>query len=114
MAYGPKEILLLAFHAYNAHDVDGLLAMVTPDVNWPSRDKRLHGPEALKDYWLDQWRETSTHDQPIRIDDQPDGRLKVFLNQVVRTVDGKELSRGAFEYLFELRGGLIARLDILQ
>ena len=109
-----KEILLFAYHAYNARDVDGLLGMVTPDVNWPNEDARLHGPEALRKYWRKQWTETSTHDQPTCITEEPDGRYKVSLNQVVRNLEGAEISRGTFEYVFELRGDRIARLDIMK
>lgn len=108
------EIVLDAYEAYNAGDVDRLLGHLSEDVDWPDGAKRLHGREAVRTYWLNQWTRTRTHDTPTDVTVQPDGRINVRLDQVVQGIDGRELSRGSFEYLFELRDGLIVRLDITK
>lgn len=117
MSEQSTKIVLAAYEAYNARDADALLEYVTEDVNWPDgttddKSKRLHGREALRQYWLKQWAVSRTRDTPTEALELPDGRVKVSLDQIVRAIDGKELSRGRFEYLFELRGPLISRLDI--
>ena len=109
-----EDIVLAAYDAYNARDADGIIEFVSDDVNWPNGDDRLHGKEALRKYWLDQWAQTATHDQPTEVSKLPDGRIKVCLDQVVRTLGGDEVSRGSFEYFFELRDDLIVRLDIAK
>ena len=110
-------IVRAAYDAYNARDDEALLAFVTDDVSWPDgttddKTKRLHGREALKAYWLKQWAVSRTRDTPTEVTELPGGRVKVRLDQVVHTLDGDELSRGTFEYFFELRDKLISRLDI--
>lgn len=111
------EIVRDAYQAYNSRDIDGLLAYVTSDVNWPDGttsdpDKRLHGPASLREYWQKQWDVTVTRDTPTEIIELPDGRVKVLLDQVVRNLAGEQVSTGRFEYVFELRDNLISRLDI--
>jgi ketosteroid isomerase-like protein len=111
------KIVRAAYDAYNARDDIALLAFVTDDVSWPDgttddKTKRLFGREPLRAYWLKQWAVSQTHDTPVEVTELPDGRVKVKLDQVVTTLDGGELSRGSFEYFFELRDKLISRLDI--
>ena len=108
------DVVVGAYEAYNARDLDRLLGCLSEDVDWPDGDKRLRGREAVRRYWLNQWSRTRTHDTPTAVTAQPDGRVNVRLDQVVRGIDGRELSRGSFEYLFELRNGLIIRLDIAK
>ncbi|MBD1871281.1 nuclear transport factor 2 family protein [Cyanobacteria bacterium FACHB-471] len=109
-----KEIVVDAYDAYNTRDIDRLLGYLSEDVSWPDGDKRLHGREAVKNYWLNQWTQTQTHDTPTDVIVLPDGRVNVRLDQVIHRIDGSELSRSSFEYLFELRDGLIVRMDITK
>ena len=107
-----KEIVLAAYDAYNARDADGILQFVSDDVDWPNGNDRLHGREELRRYWINQWTETRTHDEPTDVTELPDGRIRVRLDQVVQSLDGIEISRGSFEYFFTLRRDAITRLDI--
>jgi len=41
-----RELIERAYTAYNAQDLNGLLAVVSPDVDWPAgsdTSDRLHG-----------------------------------------------------------------------
>jgi ketosteroid isomerase-like protein len=108
-----RALLLRAYAAYNAQDAEALLALVTGDVDWPDGGGgRLHGKEELRGFWTDGWRRTRTHDAPVDVAELPDGRTAVRVAQVVRSLDGAILSRGAFLHLHRVQGGLIARLDI--
>ncbi|HEX7781977.1 MAG TPA: nuclear transport factor 2 family protein [Sphingobium sp.] len=109
-----KEVVLAAYDAYNARDAEAILTFVSDDVDWPDGDKRLHGRDALRQYWLNQWTGTRTHDTPTDVTELSDGRIRVRLDQIVRDMDGAEISRGTFEYFFELRDDLITRLDIIK
>ena len=107
-----RDLLLRAFTAYNAQDVDGLLTLVSDDVDWPDGSQRLQGKAALRSYWSAQWTRTHTHDQPLQIDRQADGRVAVRLTRVVRSLDGRILQDGTFDYVFRLKASCIVRLDI--
>ena len=109
-----RDLLLRAFAAYNAQDVEGLLALVSDDVDWPDGgDGRLHGRAEVHAYWTEQWTRTRTHDEPLGFDDVDDGRSAVRIRQVVRALDGSLVSTGDFLHLLRVDGGLIRRLDII-
>lgn len=109
------DLLRRACAAFNAQDADGLLALVSDDVDWPDgTGARLHGRARLHDYWTQQWTRTRTRDEVTGVDDFDDGRIAVRLRQVVRALDGSTVSTGTFVYVFGFEGGLIQRLDIEQ
>ncbi len=108
-----RDLLRRAYAAYNAQDADGLLALVSDDVDWPDgAGGRLRGRAELHAYWTEQWTRTRTHDEPLGFEDVDDGRTAVRLHQVVRALDGSVLSTGDFVYLFRIEDGLIRRLDV--
>lgn len=107
-----RDLLLRAFAAYNAQDVEGLLALVSDDVDWPDGLHRLQGHGALRGYWTAQWLRTRTHDQPLQLSRRADGRVAVRLTRVVRSLDGRVLDHGTFDYVFRLDASHIVRLDI--
>jgi ketosteroid isomerase-like protein len=107
-----RDLIANAYAAYNRRDVDGLLELLTEDVDWPDGDARLVGKAAVRQYWLHQFTETRTHDEPVRFIDLSPERIVVHIDQTVEDRHGRVLSRGAFRYSFDIRGGLISRLDI--
>jgi ketosteroid isomerase-like protein len=107
-----EELLLKAYAAYNAQDADGLLELVSDDVDWPDGANRLHGKADLEAYWLDQWTRTRTHDRPLAFTPLPGDRVAVGISQVVRSLDGRVLSRGMFDHVHDIADSLIVRLDI--
>ncbi len=107
-----QDLLSRAFSAYNAQDADGLLALVSDDVDWPDGSGRLQGKAALRAYWRHQWTRTRTHDQPTAFSRRPDGRVAVRLIRVVRSLDGSVISRGTFHYVFRIERTEVVGLDI--
>lgn len=107
-----RDLLENAYAAYNRRDVDGLLELLTEDVDWPDGDARLIGRAAVRRYWLHQFTQTRTHDEPVRFVALPPDRTVVHIDQTVRDRHGRVLSRGALRYSFTVREGLISRLDI--
>jgi predicted dinucleotide-binding enzyme len=89
-----------------------LLELLTDDVNWPNGDTRLIGKAAVRQYWLRQFTETRTHDEPVRFIDLSPDKIAVHIDQTVENRHGRVLSRGAFRYSFDIRAGLISRLDV--
>ncbi len=109
-----EELLLKAYAAYNERDADGLLELVSDNVEWPDGTNRLHGKTDLKAYWLDQWTRVHTHDQPQVFTHLADNRVAVRISQVVRSLDGCEISQGSFDHVFRIEDFLILRLTIAR
>jgi ketosteroid isomerase-like protein len=107
-----ETLLRRAYAAYNRQDVDGLLALVGNDVDWPDGPERLRGKAAVRSYWLDQWPRTRTYDEPVSFTRRPDGRVEVRISQVVRTLDGSVVSTGTFDHVHHVADRHILRLDI--
>ena len=46
------------YEAFNAREIDRALRAMQPDVDWPNgwEGGRVHGREAVRDYWTRQWK----------------------------------------------------------
>jgi hypothetical protein len=116
-AGGDTEQLALfhkLYEAFNRRDLDGVLARLSDDVDWPNAWKggRLRGREAVRDYWTAQWQEIDPHVEPISLTERADGALAVTVRQVVRSIDGQLLSDGKVVHVYRLEDGLINRMDV--
>ena len=113
MSAQQRALLLRAYAAYNRRDVEALVALVSDTVDWPDDDGgRLRGPDQVRAYWTQQWARTHTHDEPVALRRQVDGRIAVDISQVVRAPDGSVISRGGFRHLHRTDGDRIAQMDI--
>jgi hypothetical protein len=109
-----EEILLRAYEAFNARDIDGALALMQPDVDWPNgmEGGRELGHEAVRAYWTRQFGLIDSHVEPVGFGEDEEGRVVVDVDQVVRNLDGEVLSEQRVQHVYTLRDGLIARMDI--
>jgi hypothetical protein len=102
------------YAAFNARDIDTALAGMSDDVDWPNgcEGGRVHGREAVRSYWSRQWTEVDSRVEPITISTHTDGRIAVEVHQVARNLVGEVLWDGRVRHVYELRDGLVARMDI--
>lgn len=102
------------YDAFNARDIDTALAAMNSDVDWPNgwEGGRVHGREAVRSYWERQWAQLDSRVEPVTISTRSDGRLAVEIHQVARNPAGDLLWDGPGRHIYELRQGLIARMDI--
>lgn len=108
-----ESLLLRAYLAFNAQDLDGLLALIAEDVDWPDDDGgRLHGKEALSAYWSEQWTRVRAHDHPVAFEQRGDGRVAVRVRQAVRALDGTTISTGELTHLHRIDGARIAGMEV--
>ena len=111
------ELLRTIYAAFNARDIDGVLAAMTDDVDWPNawEGGRLVGHEAVRDYWTRQWAAIDPHVDPVEIGPRVGGagvRVAVQVQQVVRDLAGAVVASGTVVHVYELRDGLVARMDV--
>jgi hypothetical protein len=102
------------YRAFNAREIDWLLARMTDDVDWPNawEGGRALGRAAVREYWTRQWATIDPRVEPERVRTLPDGRVQVHVRQIVRALDGAVLSDERVDHLYTLRQGLIARMDV--
>jgi hypothetical protein len=103
------------YSAFNARDIDGALALMHEDVNWPNgwQGGRIQGRDAVRDYWTRQWKEIDSSVEPV--DHTVSGeRVAVTVHQVVKDLEGNVLSEGRTSHVYTLRDGLVARMDIVN
>ena len=109
-----EQLLRAAYAAFNARDIDAALAAMHPNVDWPNgmEGGREHGHEAVRAYWTRQFAAIDSHVEPLAFSRANDGLIAVDVHQVVRSLDGDLLTEGRVTHVYELRDGLVARMEI--
>lgn len=102
------------YDAFNARDLDAVLAAMTADVDWPNgwEGGRLHGTDAVRDYWQRQWRELRPVTTPTSVTERPDGSVEARVRLVVRDPFGTVLARSDVVHVYELDGHLVRKMTI--
>ena len=110
----PEDLLRRAYAAFDARDIDAVLALMHPDVDWPNAFEggRVRGRDAVRAYWQRQFAQIDPSVTPRGFAPRPDGRIAVTVHQVVRSLDGDLLSEGDVVHVYALRDGLVERMDV--
>lgn len=108
------ELLRTAYEAFNARELDAALAIMTPEVTWPRAFKGgfVHGPEAVRAYWIEQGSEIDARVEPVAFYPEADGRILVDVHQVVRDLEGAVLADEHVGHRFTIKQGLIQGMEI--
>jgi hypothetical protein len=109
-----EAILRSTYDAFNARDIDAVLARLTEDVDWPNawEGGRLRGREAVREYWERQWSAIEGKVFPVAFTERPDGSIAVEVDQIVRDLDGGLISHGRVAHVYSFDGELIARMEV--
>ncbi len=110
-----EEFFRALYEAFNARDIDKVIASTHPDVNWPNMIEggREHGHAAVREYWRKQFESTDPRVEPERVTSLGD-QILVEVRQVVKDRAGTVLSEGKVEHLYVLRDDLIERMDVRE
>ena len=105
-----------AYSAFNRRDIDGALALMSENVNWPkaSEGGRVAGKEEIRAYWTRQWKEFDPHVELVEVIDREGGKTDVKVHQLVKTLGGEVLSDTHVWHLYTIANGLIERMDIRE
>jgi len=112
--HSAEQLLRRAYEAFNARDIEGALALMHSDVDWPNamEGRREHGHEAVRVYWTRQFGLIDSHVAPVGFSEDDEGRVVVDVHQVVRDTAGGLISDGRVQHVYTLREGLIERMDV--
>jgi nuclear transport factor 2 (NTF2) superfamily protein len=102
------------YEAFNAREIDRALAAMQPDVDWPNgwEGGRVHGREAVRDYWTRQWRVLDPVVTPVGFQADEAGRIAVDVHAVVRDREGKVLADESIQHVYTIESGLIRSMEI--
>jgi ketosteroid isomerase-like protein len=102
------------YAAFNRRDIEPVLAAMQPDVVWPNgwRGGYVHGRAAVREYWTRQWAEIDPTVTPLRLVEEPDGRLRVTVHTVVRDQTGAPVADHLVEHLYTFVDELVSRMEI--
>ena len=110
------ELIRRAYQAFNARDIDGALATMQPDVEWPNgmEGGTVHGHAGVRQYWTRQWSMINPHVEPMTFQVDEAGKVLVGVHQVVRDLSGNVLLDRMVEHLYLLEGELIRSMEIRE
>jgi ketosteroid isomerase-like protein len=109
-----RTLIEQAYSAFNRRDIDGALALMTEDVDWPkaSEGGRVQGKEEIRAYWTRQWREFDGHVEPLEITEEDGDKVHVRVHQLVKNLQGEILSDSEVLHVFTMNNGLIAAMHL--
>lgn len=116
-AFVDKQALLRAtYRAFNAREMETVLAMLSPDVDWPNgmEGGRVHGRDEVRAYWTRQWAVVDPHVEPVGFADAEDGRTIVDVHQVIRDTGGTLLLDRMVQHVYAIEDGLITNMEIRE
>ncbi|MGE3076521.1 MAG: nuclear transport factor 2 family protein [Dehalococcoidia bacterium] len=109
-----ESSLRALYAAFNARDVETVLAALAAHVDWPNgmNGTRVHGKAAVREYWLNQWTVINPLVEPGAITDRADGATAVEVHQVVRDMSGNVLNDRTLTHAYWFVDGLVTRMEI--
>jgi hypothetical protein len=110
------DLLREIYSAFNRRDIDGALALMADNVNWPkaSEGGRVMGKEEIRAYWTRQWSEFDPHVEPIEVTEEGAGKTNVKVHQVVKNLCGDVLSDLTVLHIYRIVNGFVERMDVLE
>ena len=109
-----RVVLERTYAAFNARDIDTVLAAMHPDVDGPNgmEGGRVRGHAAVRAYWTRQWALIDPRVEPRGFTAEADGRVAVAVHQVVRDLAGKILKDDMVQHVYAFERGLITAMEI--
>ena len=116
MVKDAQEVVARAYVFFNARDLERVLALMHEDVDWPNgmEGGRVHGHAGVREYWTRQWGMVDPHVEPVGFAEEPDGRIRVTVHQLVRDLSGKLLVDQLVEHVYRVEDGLIRAMEIQE
>jgi hypothetical protein len=111
-----QDSMKAMYTAFNARDIDTVLAAMHPDVDWPNgmEGGRVRGRDGVRAYWTRQWSLLNPRVDPVHVSEDDFGRIVVDVHQVVRNLDGVIVLDQMVRHAYVVENGLIKSMEILE
>jgi hypothetical protein len=111
-----RDLLVKVYSAFNRRDVESILAVMHPDVEWPNGMEGgwVHGREGVRAYWTRQWGLVDPHVETVAFKTDEGGKIVVDVHQVVRDLAGAVLLDRTVQHAYLLDDGLIRSMEIRE
>jgi hypothetical protein len=109
-----EDLLLSVYQGFNARDIESVLAAMHSDVDWPNgwEGGRIHGSDAVREYWTRQWSVINPRVEPLRFHTDDSHRTFVDVHAVVRDQDGNIIADEMIQHIYVIEDGLIRSMEI--
>ena len=114
MASQYEDLIMKAYSAFNARDMDTALSTMHPDIQWPKAFEGgyISGHNEIREYWTRQWKEINPNVQPVGFNERQDGTLEIRVHQKVKDLEGNTIFDGMVKHIYTLHDNLLRRMDI--
>jgi len=115
MTQDRQAVLASLYDAFNARDIDRVVAAMSPDVDWPNgwQGGRVAGRDAVRRYWERQWAEIRPYVRPTGMSERPDGTVEVAVHLVVRDPGGRILDVSDVRHVYAFDDAdRVVRMDV--
>ena len=104
------------YAAFNARDIDAVIAVLHPDVDWPNawEGGRVRGHAAVRSIGPGSSRRSTRRVEPQSFALTPDGRVVIDVHQVVRDRTGAIIADRPVQHVYHLRDGLIDHMEVRE
>ena len=101
------------YASFNARDIEAVISHLDEDVDWPNawEGGRLHGHEAVREYWRRQFAAIDGRVEPIAIVEDGD-TATVTVHQTVRDLDGQLQDDRKVTHTYTFRDERIVKMDV--
>lgn len=109
--------IMALYDAFNGRDFDDFFDRLAPDADWPNDmdNTRLVGKDAIRAYILHDTASLRAAYTPLCVRALSEDRVAVIVQQVITsTHDGSVWSKTRARHVFQLKDGLVSRLDAEQ
>ncbi|MEZ0542808.1 nuclear transport factor 2 family protein [Fibrella arboris] len=109
-----EQLLKEAYLNFNQRHIDGALALMQPDVEWPNgmEGGYVYGHQGIRAYWTRQWTLINPHVEPLSFTVDDDGRVRTEVHQFIKDLSGTILIDETVYHVYTIENGLIRRMAI--
>src|SRR5215469_8632112 len=97
-----RDLLRYIYEAFNRREIDKILPFMHSEVEWPNGMEGgwVHGHEGIREYWTRQWKMIDPHVEPRDFETEPDGRINVYVYQLIRDMNGATLMDRMVQHVY--------------
>jgi hypothetical protein len=109
-----QDLIKQAYSAFNARDIDTVLKVMHPKVNWSNgwEGGYVKGHDEVRNYWTRQWKELDPNVQPVAFKEKEDGQIEVEVHQIAKDLQGNVLFDGMVKHVYTIENGFITNMEI--